>query len=59
MTTTYGEDPAMLTYPEQWTAPTKVHADAPNNFAPVMAYLGVLFVAGVFFTVRSLIGFVG
>ncbi|GIE78157.1 radical SAM protein [Actinoplanes philippinensis] len=36
--TLYDEDPAILTYLEQWTAPTKQHVpDVAGNFAPVPA----------------------
>jgi 7,8-dihydro-6-hydroxymethylpterin dimethyltransferase len=36
--TMYDEDPAILRYLEQWTAPTKVHApDAAGNYDPVPA----------------------
>ena len=36
--TLYDESPEILTYLEQWTAPTKVHApDLGGNFAPVPA----------------------
>jgi 7,8-dihydro-6-hydroxymethylpterin dimethyltransferase len=39
--TLYDEDPEILTYLEEWTAPTKTHAaDVPGNFDPVpSAYL--------------------
>jgi uncharacterized radical SAM superfamily Fe-S cluster-containing enzyme len=39
--TLYDENPEILRYLEEWTAPTKVHVpDAPNNFDPVpSAYL--------------------
>lgn len=39
--TFYDESPEILTYLEQWTAPTKAHApDVPNNFDPIpSAYL--------------------
>ena len=42
--THYDEDPEILQYLEQWTAPTKVHVpDTPGNYAPVpSAYLGGL-----------------
>ena len=36
--TLYDESPEILTYLEQWTAPTKVHTpDVTGNFAPVPA----------------------
>ncbi len=36
--TLYDEDPEILTYLEQWTAPTKVHIpDTPGNYAPLPA----------------------
>ncbi|MEX2552281.1 MAG: radical SAM protein, partial [Actinomycetota bacterium] len=36
--TMYDESPEILTYLEQWTAPTKFHGpDTSNNFAPVPA----------------------
>ncbi|HVR77009.1 MAG TPA: radical SAM protein [Acidimicrobiia bacterium] len=36
--TLYDEDPEILAYLEQWTAPTKVHIpDTPGNFAPLPA----------------------
>jgi len=36
--THYDEDPEILAYLEQWTAPTKMHIpDTPGNFAPVPA----------------------
>jgi 7,8-dihydro-6-hydroxymethylpterin dimethyltransferase len=36
--TMYDEDPAILRYLEQWTAPTKVHTpDAAGNYDPVPA----------------------
>lgn len=36
--TLYDEDPNILAYLEQWTAPTKVHIpDTPGNFAPIPA----------------------
>ncbi|KAA1249154.1 radical SAM protein [Mycobacterium simiae] len=39
--TLYDEDPEILAYLEEWTAPTKVHGpDAPGNFDPIpSAYL--------------------
>lgn len=39
--TLYDEDPEILSYLEEWTAPTKTHtADVPGNFDPVpLAYL--------------------
>ena len=38
MRTLYDESPEILTYLEQWTAPTKVHTpDLAGNFAPVPA----------------------
>lgn len=39
--TLYDEDPGILAYLEEWTAPTKAHRpDVPGNFDPVpMAYL--------------------
>ncbi|HEX9547669.1 MAG TPA: hypothetical protein VF942_10045, partial [Acidimicrobiales bacterium] len=36
--TLYDENPEILRYLEEWTAPTKVHTpDTPNNFEPVPA----------------------
>lgn len=39
--TLYDEDPEILSYLEEWTAPTKTHVpDAPDNFDPIpLAYL--------------------
>jgi uncharacterized radical SAM superfamily Fe-S cluster-containing enzyme len=38
VSTLYDEDPEILTYLEQWTAPTKAHTpDSPGNFEPVPA----------------------
>ncbi len=42
--TMYDEDPEILSYLEEWTAPTKTHtADTPGNYAPIPeAYLAGL-----------------